>query len=503
MDYVKTSDAWITSNNAAGLSNLSVESISDAGVFFKKGNGKFANYYQSDNYYTLGAQTESYYRFDNDIVFYGKVGYDSFKGKNMAGSVFMDPYNTPFDIVEYTENTAGEKKLETYHLIGAVSVDITGKFTIGGKIDYKAANYSKHKDLRHKNSLMDMSLSLGGRYNISAGMGFGANFFYRRSTEGLIFDTYGNKADQYISLVSYGAFYGKTELFESKGYTSKGEDTPLFNEYIGGSFQVDLEISEGLRLFNELTYKSRTGYYGKRSPSTVVYAEHDGSILEYHGVISLRKQKNLHALSVNVSNEELKNYENVYRHEVAPGGNQVVMYYGNTEMLKRSIFSVVADYTANLGISNNTPSWVMKAGADYSSRNQTVSIYPYYRKQTINQYSAYTSACKNIVKGTNIYSLSLGLLYGAGGGTDKDDGIYNNSSATTSPASMNNMLYKEFEYLTASRIAGDVGIGYSRPINENIKGYAILNYNLTNAFDISYNAGKTFNLINIKIGCTF
>ena len=65
----------------------------------------------------------------------------------MGGSAFIDPYEQPFDIVEYTDTTRGVKNLETYRLAGAISTDLTHRVTLSAKVDYHAANYAKQKNL--------------------------------------------------------------------------------------------------------------------------------------------------------------------------------------------------------------------------------------------------------------------------------------------------------------------------------------------------------------------
>ena len=159
--YVKHSQGWLTSENAVGLKALPLDNISTVALSFQKGNGKLIDYYQSDNFYNIGASIESFYRLTPKIVLFGKMGYDNFQGKNMTGSAFINPNYTPFDILDYDAGTQGSKKIENYHLIGAISADVYKGVILGGKIDFTAANYAKDKDLRHKNTLSDMKLSVG------------------------------------------------------------------------------------------------------------------------------------------------------------------------------------------------------------------------------------------------------------------------------------------------------------------------------------------------------
>ncbi|MFQ8826619.1 MAG: hypothetical protein ACLR76_03245 [Alistipes sp.] len=102
-DYIKGEDGWLTSYNAAGLLSLPVTSISFVEASFAKSDGGFVNYYQSDDSYDFGLQTESFYRLSPKIAMYGKVS-PIFRGRNMTGSAFIDPYYNLFDIVEADPN---------------------------------------------------------------------------------------------------------------------------------------------------------------------------------------------------------------------------------------------------------------------------------------------------------------------------------------------------------------------------------------------------------------
>ena len=63
------------SNNPAFLTEFPLQRVSYLQGFAARGNGDFVNYNQSDNSYQIGLTTESYYRFNNSIMLYGKMSY--------------------------------------------------------------------------------------------------------------------------------------------------------------------------------------------------------------------------------------------------------------------------------------------------------------------------------------------------------------------------------------------------------------------------------------------
>lgn len=506
-EYIRQSEAWLTSENTAGLQHLPIRKISSAGVFFNKSDGKFVNYFQSDNSYEWGAQTESFFRLNPKIVFYGKVYYANFAGKNMGGSTFIDPYYNPFDLVELTDDARGEKNKESYRLSGAICAQVHKKWTLGGRIDYRTANYAKYKDLRHTNKFLDLTTTVGATYSFGPKLEAGVNYFYRRSVEDIIFKTYGLSGQMYSTLVNFGAFFGRSELFGSGGrYTNGNNSLPLFNIFHGASLQLNYRFQPQWNLFNEFSCKMREGQYGIKDPYKRIFTEHQGSIFSYTGTLSYRKQDQLHLLHISAEYNPLENKE--YISEVlnsTEGYVQDIIYYGSIKMLDKTVFNATITYTANLDVKDYTPVWVLQVGGDFHDRQQKASVYPFYRKQNIYCFNARLQACKNtIVDRKNMYTVSLRALYGSGGGTLYDDGVYQTPSEDQeSPATTAFNLYREYEYLTAPRIQGNIGIAYSRLLNPVVRGYIRANCELTNALNTEHIEGKTHGSATLAIGCTF
>ena len=62
-DYIARSDGWLASYNAAGLHGaVPVLGVSYAEAYFGKQNGRFINYWESDDSYDFGLKTESFRR---------------------------------------------------------------------------------------------------------------------------------------------------------------------------------------------------------------------------------------------------------------------------------------------------------------------------------------------------------------------------------------------------------------------------------------------------------
>ncbi len=421
---LKYTNAWLSSGHVLGLHALPVAKISVAEVYGAATKGGFVDYFESNNRFLAGAKVESYRKLNSRIAFQGKLGYETERGKNMAGSSFIDPYKYPLDLVEYADSTAGDKKLERYNLTGGVTTKLGQRWKLGGKVDYEAANYSKFKDLRHTNRLLQLDVNVSLGYHVNDKLEVGLAYDYLRRIESVKFKTYGNTDRQYLSLISFGSFYGMLELHDDKGYTSSQETNPqrdITNQFSGF---INLQLSPNLQWFNIIKVGKRTGYFGKKGTGSIVYTEHEGSNLEYHGSAVLKYTQSLHHFDLQLASSALDNMQNIYRMETVPGGSTSVVYYGQAKVLNQDVKRFSLHYTGHFGVNGFTPRWVVEAGANFNNRVQQVSIYPYFRKQEINSYSLGGSLGRNIMLGAGMFTVSAGAKYGSGGGFSNKDGLF-------------------------------------------------------------------------------
>lgn len=503
INYIRKGNAWSVSNNATGLKYFTLSKISDAQLFLRKGDGDFKNYHQSNNQYSFGLNAESIFRLNSKVVFSGSILYENFEGKNMGGSAFINPYENPFNIVELDNANKGIKKQETYTLEGAVGVQLNSRLGIGGKINYTAANFAKTKDLRHINKLLNLDLSTGLTYKLSENLEIGANYNYLRRIESTYFRSYGNTDRQFISLIDFGSFYGRSELFTDFGYTADDTTQPLTNNTHSGSIQLDVKLGAKAKWFSEFTYGQKTGAFGKEATSLVLFTTHSGTNYQYKTQVSLLGEKLQHFISLNVGYSTLINNENIYRRENTTGGISRIVYYGKSEVLDKQQIDAKLDYTIYAGINNNNPKWTFNFTTDYFRRQQTTTVYPFYRDQTIDSYQAKANVKRNIVRGDQMYSVALGLGYGTGSGTVKQDGLYATpSSSQVAPTGMDLYLYQEFEYFTKPRALANLALQYTKKLKQPVALYAKLDYSYTKAFDTQF-LGGSFGMLGASVGCNF
>ena len=506
LSFARQSEAWLSSHNDAGLRYIPIDTISQISFLSNFNKGSFINYYQSDNSYNYGTNAESYFRLNPKVVFYGSISYNKFTGKNMGASVWIDPYFAPFNMVEYNDTTRGEKSKETYCLKGATSIDLKKNITIGGSIGYRSANYSKERDLRHLNTLMDLNLSVGLMYQIGKIGQLGVNYYYRKRVEEIEFNTFGNKDLTYNTLISWGTFWGQVESFGLEGFTGKDDNNPLVDKTNGCSVQINTNITPQLRFFNELSLNKREGYFGVKSDITKVYTEHDARLWSYKGSLSYTRKRALHLIQMKASNEKLENWKNnYYRDHNSELDITFIKYHTPTKVLTRTELKTSMEYQLHIDHSDFNPKWSIVAAADYRKREQNVSIYPLYHNQTVKQLIGRMNIKRNFKFEKNQYTVLLGGRFSSGSGTELEEGSYSSSNEQqTSSRSTDFNLHREFEYLTNTCITTNVGFRYSHLLKNNkIRAFASINYELTKATDIEYIKGDTFNAIKLCIGCSF
>ena len=504
--YIKQANPWLTGHHAAGLTRYQSNNIAEAELYLQYRKGGLVDYYRADKELQVGANIESYYRVSKKTVVYGKISYDNFNGWGMTGSAWIDPTHRPFDIVEATLDNPGKKHRDTYKLTGAVGVDLGKGFALGAKVDYTGANYAKYKDLRHKNTLMDLQASASVLASVAPWMRVGANYLYHRNTESIDFSMYGKDDKVYNSLISYGVFMGPVEQFGTKGYTDKTNEMPLVDDGNGVGLQLDFQLAKGLSFFNSFSYIYHKGYYGRKSPTTITYANHTGHRFAYQGQLSYQKGAAHHILQANIATEKIENMGATYREMMNDNGAYYYEYYEPVKTGTRRWASVYFDYTGRLGIRGELPTWVIKAGLHFDERKQTGIQYPFYRRQSLKRTEVAVEGARNFFVGKGVLTTTLGFSYAKGSGDVCEDGAYvAPQDGQSFPASVDAFLYREYQYLTAPQYQISVAAKYAFVFpGVRLRTHVRAAFDYRHATETyAYSLGKQNTQLIFAIGCTF
>lgn len=513
--FVKRTDAWLTSQNAAGLTRLVRPSIAEAELSLTKGKGGLVDWYQSPDVLQAAARVEAFMRLSRRAVVFGAMTYDNFSGDDMAGTAFISPDRKPFDIVEDSLVNTGRKHRDTYTLTGAVGVEVWRGIAAGIRMDYTAANYAKYKDLRHKTKLMDMTFTAGVSAPVSAWLTVGANYLYRRATESITFSIYGRADKVYKSLIDYGGFMGRVEQFGSSGYTDKGQEMPLVDDYNGASIQLSLQPTNRLAFYHSLTYARRNGYYGRKSPYTITYTKHQADLLTYEARLSWTARQSMISADLSLSSENLVNQANTYRELQNESGAHYYEYYDPVKTANKLWRNGQLALTADLGIRGELPAWTLVAALTWNNRRQTAYLYPYYRRQHLHSKEASLSATRRLLTSKGVWTLSLTAAYQKGSGDPYND-LYFAESDTgqkapgfsdrqSVAATMDAWLWREYQYLVAPQygLGGSIEYGFVFP-HTRLKTHVRLAASHRKANQTyEYSNGKDRTDLTLVAGCTF
>lgn len=449
--YVQQSSPWFTQRNAAALALYNSRNIAEADLSLSHASGSLTDFSGSSSLTTLQVAIESFYRISPRAVVFGSIGYNNLSGDDMTGSVFLQD-RLPFDIVEDSLTNKGHKHCDSYHLTGGFSYSLSPALALGLKADYTAANYAKYKDLRHKNKLMNLDVTVGLMSTLNCHLStinLGLDYTYHRRTESLDFATYGKNDKVYKSLIDYGAMMGIIEQFGNEGYTDKTNEMPLFEDGHSGGLQVS--FSRGaFTIFNALTFSHHTGYYGRKSQYTITYTDHGRDIFTEHVRLSYDISTSRYGLDIRYQNEKVKNRNNTYRGLVNENGATHYEYYDAVESGDKGWRNLDIDYTMHLGVRHELPTWTITAGYHWQQRDITAYLYPYYRQQQLRTNEWTASIVRNILLRKGVWNISLHGGYQKGTGDVYRDGTFvTPSDKQPQPATMSAFLYQDYQYLTA------------------------------------------------------
>ena len=508
--FVKQADMWLTSQNAAALQRFAMPAMAQAQLALSASDGAFVNYYEAPRSLQADAAIESFYRYSPRTVFYGRVAYQNFSGRQMAGSAFINPQRQPFDIVEDSLTNQGDKHRDIYALTGAFSTLLTSRIAVGARLDYTAANYAKYKDLRHKNKLMDLQLAAGLYAPIEGVASVGAHYLYHRNTESITFGTYGTSDKVYKSMVSYANFTGQLEQFGSEGFTDKSREMPLVTNYNGVSLQLSSDENDGLLPFGiyaAYSYTHGSGYYGRKSPYTITYTDHTTDSHQLQARLSYRpSDAALLFVDFSMNIQQLQNDINTYRELKNEAGATYYEYYTPTKAADKTWQDYSLSATLFWGLQQQLPTWTVKTGVDWNKRRQTAYLFPYLRRQQLHSEQVYAMLSRNIIGKRGVWTLTADAAFQNGGGQPYEDAtLQAPSDKQPQPASMDAYLWREYQYLTAAQLALGATVRYSFIIpSTRLKTFAQVGIAHRKANEQNtFSAGRRHTAVTLAIGCEF
>ncbi len=478
-ERVESRNVWNMGGNVTGILR-DTTTVSYAEFYYGGEQGDFRNFSDSSSQWSAGVEAKTITHFDK-LSMVGSFTYDHTEGQDMCGSMFISPNSYPFDLLEFTP---GEKRLQSYSMMGGIATQLDERWSIGVKGDYKVQNYVKYKDLRHYNYRMELSLRPSISYNIGE-FALGLNYIYGRECETVRAQEVGSTASAYYVFLDKGLMSGAYETWGGAGVhlNESGIDGfPVRENFNGVAGQVAWRD-----LYCELEYIKGAGEVGEKS---TYWFESPSQRYTARLGYNKRGGNRLHLLRLEAELYSLTNNENVLG-SVSENGVTTTVKYGSNEIFSSQRLSLKPRYEMRcLG-----GGWFSVGVNYYHTYSRATQMYPYVDELTTSVYQLHTSGMLPLGR----FEIEGKLLYSMGSLSDSSYKGSEGVDVGDSPTHLSEYYNIDNEYLTATTIITKIALRYNLPRSLYL-GVEVAN---SHAFGINYIEGNDRWSYTIKLGYKF
>lgn len=429
---------WNGGINRAGLRSDSL-SLSYAEVWGEMARGGMTNHSEASESYAAGVRTESIRHFEK-LSFAGGFGFDYFDGREMWGSMSMRPGYWPVDIYEYTP---GRKIREYYSFEGGLSADLSEAWRAGLWAEFAAGNYAKRKDLRHKNTSLDLSVAPSVQWH-HKGWALGAAYLYEKHSERIEAEEIGSTPDSYLAFLDKGLFYGVESLWTSNEIhldESGISAFPIKKQLHGAA--LDLQAGEW---YGEVRYRHTTGDSGEKGSIWHQFAGDDikGRIRWQH----TSRRGDLHRVEGTILWEGLQNQETILQTKTE-GGVTIATLYGSRPIYEKRGIRSSLSYTWQRGAS------FVEVGVEHLLQREGSSLlYPMLYHHTLHHDGLWVEGCWALKR----VELSAALRGDWGNLSEVELRSGEQLPTTAYPKRQQELYDWQSEYMTALRMGARIGL---------------------------------------------
>lgn len=477
-DIIERRNSWNAGENVTGIRMDSISS-SYAELYGKNNHGDFYHSYEAEKSWNAGAIAKSITHLKGYSLT-GSFSFNHTSGKDMSGSMFIQPGFYPVNILEFTP---GRKNLQRYAFMGGIASDIAPNWRLGGKIDFAASNYSKRKDLRHTNYRLDLKVAPSVMYH-SGDLAIGFSYMFSKNSESVKAEVIGTTENSYNAFLDKGLMYGAYEAWDGSGIhlsESGINGFPIKELSNGGALQLQWK-----RFYGDIEYTYSSGSAGERDAIWFKFPTHRiASHLSYH----FKQGKKEHFLRLNLQWSHLVNNENVINKETV-NGITTTYINGSNRIFERDAFSVHPEYEFI------SPRTEVRLGTHISTfKRLTTQMYPYVASEKMLCTQTYVSSVFHIGK----FDLKAAASFAIGNSTEKSRVITTDTEPGDPPYRLTDYYNLQNEYATAPQATLRLGLRYH--FNHGI--YAEVQGSYTRGFNLHYIDGSSRWNETIKLGYTF
>lgn len=463
---------WNSGSNVAGLRGDDI-SFSNAELASSYESGPWRDSYMSASEWNVGLEAKTISHLDKFSMI-GSFGFCDREAYDMAGSMFVSPGKFPVDVLEFSP---GRKTFQDYSLMGGISVDLSPSWRIGGKLDFRAFNASKRKDLRYSSFNLDMTFAPSLQYH-SGDLALGASIIYKRSTETIKAEQIGKAEAAPFAFFDEGLMIGNHQVWTGSG-TRLSEagvsGLPLQRNALGAGLQAQFGD-----FFAELDAASVRGDAGERQVIWYRFSGFESSAL-------LGYRFGSHALRASASWERLSNRKTSFD-KVTSGGITTVREYGSIPVKASS------DFSARLEYEYLSPAFELRAAPSFALE-QTLStpLYPFVYARELKLLGFDSEAL------LRLKDLEFRLGLGFSKGFSSEDGRTLVETEAPEPFRLADYYAVALEYRTAAKLSAKLAIRYT--LDSGI--YFEARGKFANAFGIRYISGPLRYSAGLAFGYNF
>ncbi len=478
-ERVERRNMWNLGDNVTGILRDSLN-VSYAELYYRGEQGQYRNFSDASTLWSSGVEAKTITHYDR-VSMVGAFTYDHTEGQDMMGSMFISPNGYPFDLLEFTP---GDKRLQTYSMMGGITSQLNQKWRIGVKGEFKSQNYVKYKDLRHYNYRMELALMPSVAYQVGD-FTLGLTYKYARNSEIVKVKEVGSTAAAYYAFLDKGLMSGAYETWGGSGVhlNESGIDGfPTRENFNGGAFQIAWRD-----LYGEVEYMRGNGEVGEKSTYWFYFPSQS-----YTARVGYLKEMGdrVHIFQIEAQKSAVTNNENVLG-DVTENGVTNTVIYGSNEIFTNEQLSITPRYEMIVFNGGN-----IALEANYTrSFSRSTLMYPYVDELTTNCYQLSLSGMLPIKR----WELRASLLFSTGDISEGSYSVSDDINAGEKPTHLEEYYNIKNEYLTATTLSPTLSVRYNLPRSL----YCEAGINYTRAFDLDYISGDYRAGYSFKIGYNF
>lgn len=439
-DRIERRNFWNAGRNINGLRTDSV-SISFAQLQGGYESGGLRDSYMAPEGWSAGAEARTIMHLQK-LSMKGAFSFVNFSGKDMCGSMSGRPGYYPVDILEFTP---GGKTRQTYSFEGGITADLSGRWRLGGEIMFTSENYTKRKDLRHTNYLLDMTVAPSVMYH-NGDFAAGLSYIFRKGSETVTAEVLGISSGSYYAFLDKGLMRGVYDIWDSQG-------THLSETGVSGFPAKELSHGAALQLqwrslYAELEYLRSEGSMGEKQN---IWFRFPADRFAVRAGWSSGKGPIRHFIRAEAGMEDRRNYESVMESDTQDGVT-VTTVYGKNRIMHSRRYSAAPEYEVT------APGWEFRAGARLESSGEQASpVYPYLYFRRIFTGEGYAEALVKIWK----FDLGGSIAFRQGTFSDTESLADSGMSAPQEPYYMEEYDSMHMEYITAPRLSAGMSLRFN------------------------------------------